>query len=399
MIEFPKLGSRRAFMRASGLVALGACLPRMVLAAAATEARLVLVILRGALDGLAAVPAFGDGNFSRSRGALAITAPELKLNGLFALHPALTDLHARYLAQELLVFHAVASPYRERSHFDGQDLLEAGLPSRTGIRDGWLNRALLSLPVTREHSSNQLAVAIAQTVPLVLRGEARVNSWSPSRLPQADADTLERLADLYANEPLLAERLSTALSSNETAAGTPGGRDPLGAFKSLAEAAGKLLAAPEGARIAVIETSGWDTHANQGAEAGQLANRLRTLDQGLAALRTSIGAAWSETAVLVVTEFGRTVAINGTRGTDHGTASCALLLGGAVAGGRVLADWPGLAAGSLYQGRDLQPTSDLRSIFKGVLNAHLQAPEGDLERNIFPNSGRAKTLEGLIRAG
>jgi uncharacterized protein (DUF1501 family) len=193
--------------------------------------------------------------------------------------------------------------------------------------------------------------------------------------------------------------LSTALSSNETAAGTSGaGRDPLGAFKSLAEATGKLLAAPAGARIAVIETSGWDTHANQGAEAGQLANRLRTLDQGLDALRTSVGAAWSDTAVLVVTEFGRTVAINGTRGTDHGTASCAFLLGGAVAGGRVLADWPGLAAGSLYQGRDLRPTSDLRSIFKGVLSAHLRAPERELEATIFPDSGRAKTLEGLIRS-
>jgi uncharacterized protein (DUF1501 family) len=255
------------------------------------------------------------------------------------------------------------------------------------------------LPLTRERASNQLALAIAQTVPLVLRGEARVNSWAPSRLPQTDADTLGRLADLYANEPVLAERLSTALSSNELAAGTSGGaRDPLGAFKSLAEATGKLLAASEGARIAVMETSGWDTHANQGAEAGQLANRLRTLDQGLDALRTALGAAWSHTAVLVVTEFGRTVATNGTRGTDHGTASCALLLGGAVAGGEVRTDWPGLAGSSLYQGRDLRPTMDLRSIFKGVLSAHLGAPQRELERNIFPDSGRAKTLEGLLRS-
>ncbi len=394
-----KFGSRRDFMRAGALLAASACMPRVTLADADVDARLVLVILRGALDGLAAVPAYGDGNFARSRGQLAITAPALRLDGLFGLHPALPGLHQRYLARELLVLHAVASPYRERSHFDGQDLLEAGSSARAGIRDGWLNRVLPALPMARERSSSQLAVAIAQTVPLVLRGPASVNSWAPSRLPRADADTLERLADLYANEPVLAERLSTALASNESAAGNSmGGRDPLGAFKSLAEATGKLMAAQDGARIAVIEASGWDTHANQGAETGQLANRLRTLDQGLDALRKSLGAAWAQSAVMVVTEFGRTVATNGTRGTDHGTATCAFLLGGAVAGGRVLADWPGLAPASLHHGRDLRPTTDLRCVFKGVLGAHLRASERELERNVFPDSKAAKPLAGLIRS-
>lgn len=393
-------GSRRDFIRATGLLAAGACLPGLTLADAATDARFVLVILRGALDGLAAVPAYGDGNFARSRGQLAITAPQLRLDGLFGLHPALEQLHQRYLAKELLVVHAVASPYRERSHFDGQDLLEAGLAGRTGIRDGWLNRVLAALPMTRERTSNQLAVAIAQTVPLVLRGPAGVNSWAPSRLPQADADTLERLADLYSNDAVLAARLQTALTSNESAAGDAfANRDPLGMFRSLAEAAGKLLASSDGARIAVLEASGWDTHANQGAETGQLANRLRTLDQGLDALRRALGAAWNRTAVMVVTEFGRTVATNGTRGTDHGTASCALLLGGAVAGGRVLGDWPGLAPSALHQGRDLRPTTDLRSLFKGVLAAHLQAPQSALEQTVFPDSKRAAALPGLIRSG
>jgi uncharacterized protein (DUF1501 family) len=392
------VGSRRDFLRATGLFAAGACLPGLTLADAVTDARFVLVMLRGALDGLAAVPAYGDGNFARSRGQLAITSPQLRLDGLFGLHPALQQLHQRYLAKELLVVHAVASPYRERSHFDGQDLLEAGLSGRAGIRDGWLNRALASLPMTRERSSNQLAVALAQTVPLVLRGPTSVNSWAPSRLPQADADTLERLADLYANEPVLAGRLQTALASNEAAAGDAlAGRDPLGAFKSLSEAAGKLMATGDGARIAVIDASGWDTHANQGAENGQLANRLRTLDQGLDALRSALGSAWAHTAVMVVTEFGRTVATNGTRGTDHGTASCAFLLGGAVAGGRVIADWPGLSTAALHQGRDLRATTDLRAVFKGVLVEHLRAPQSALEQSVFPDSKRAKALEGLIR--
>jgi uncharacterized protein (DUF1501 family) len=199
---------------------------------------------------------------------------------------------------------------------------------------------------------------------------------------------------------VLAERLQTALASNEAAAGDAmGGRDPLGAFKSLADAAGKLLASRDGARIAVLEASGWDTHANQGAENGQLANRLRILDQGLDGLRTTLGSAWAQTAVLVVTEFGRTVATNGTRGTDHGTASCAFLLGGAVAGGRVLSDWPGLATASLYQGRDLRPTTDLRAVFKGVLQAHLRAPDAALEQTVFPDSKHATALQGLIRNG
>ena len=177
-----------------------------------------------------------------------------------------------------------------------------------------------------------------------------------------------------------------------------GGRDPLGQFGQLTAAAGRLLVADEGARIAVIEASGWDTHANQGAEQGQLVNRLRALDSGLDALRVSLGPAWSKSAVMVVTEFGRTVAVNGTRGTDHGTATCAFLVGGAVEGGKVIADWPGLASASLYQGRDLAPTLDLRSVFKGVLATHLAVGEGDLESRVFPDSRSAKPLQGLIRS-
>jgi uncharacterized protein (DUF1501 family) len=369
-----------------------------MLANADTDARFILVILRGALDGLAAVPAYGDGNYASKRGALAIASPALKLDGMFALHPSLAQLHARYRAKELLVFHAVASPYRERSHFDGQDVLESGTAGNTSVRDGWLNRMLPSLPLARSRKTEEIAVAVAQNVPLVLRGDARVNSWAPSQLPEADTDTLERIADLYANDPLLASRLQAALSANSMVSEDAGmkARDPARQLDVLASAAGKLLSG-NGSRIAVMDFNGWDTHANQGAEMGQLANRLRGLDQGLETLRTTLGAAWSRTAVLVVTEFGRTVAVNGTRGTDHGTGTCAFLVGGAVAGGKVIADWPGLATQSLYQGRDLQPTLDLRSVFKGVLAAHLSIEERDLEERTFPNSRSAQPLQGLMK--
>ncbi len=394
--------SRRSFVRGATLSGIAATLPRFAFADAETDARFVLVILRGALDGLAAVPAYGDGNYAGRRGELALTSPEYKLDGTFALNPALTNLYERYQAKELIVFHAAASPYRERSHFDGQDLLENGTTRAKAAHDGWLNRVLPALPVAKMRSTEQVAVALAQNVPLVLRGEARVNSWAPSRLPEADSDTLQRIADLYSTDQYFASRLQAALAADNIAGegmnqSTNSRRDPLNAMATITSAAGKFLAAVDGPRIAVIEAGGWDTHANQGAESGQLANRLRGLDQGLEGLRTALGAAWKDTAILVVTEFGRTVAVNGTRGTDHGTGTCAFLVGGAVAGGRVIADWPGLTTSALYQGRDLQPTLDLRSVFKGVLASHLGAAERDLEERAFPDSRAAQPMDGLTR--
>ena len=392
--------SRRAFV--SGALAAGAAalVPRCVFADAATDARFVLVLLRGALDGLAAVPAYGDGNYAAKRGALAITSPQLKLNGTFALHPSLANLHQRFEAHELIVFHAVASPYRERSHFDGQDLLENGTSSPKASQDGWLNRALPLLADAKQRTTDRIALALAQNVPLVLRGEARVGSWAPSRLPETDSDTLQRIADLYSTDEYFASRLQSALAADSVAGEgmSAGRRDPLNALNTIAAAAGKFLAAADGPRIAVLEAGGWDTHANQGAERGQLANRLRGLDQALNSLRTSLGGAWARSAILVVTEFGRTVAANGTAGTDHGTATCAFLAGGAVAGGRVVTDWPGLATSALHEGRDLRPTLDLRSIVKGVLASHLGAAASGLEEQVFPGSRAARPLEDLMKA-
>jgi uncharacterized protein (DUF1501 family) len=389
----------------TGALAAGAAamLPRCVFADVATDARFVLVILRGALDGLAAVPAYGDGTYASKRGALAITAPQLKLDGMFALNPSLTQLHERFQSKELIVFHAVASPYRERSHFDGQDLLENGTSTPKSAHDGWLNRALPLLPEAKQRATDRIALALAQNVPLVLRGDARVGSWAPSRLPDTDSDTLQRIADLYSTDEYFASRLQSALAADSVVgegAGMSGAgrRDPLNALNAVAAAAGKFLAAVDGPRIAVLEATGWDTHANQGAERGQLANRLRGLDQALSSLRTSLAAAWARSAVLVVTEFGRTVAVNGTGGTDHGTATCAFLVGGAVAGGRVVADWPGLASSALYEGRDLRPTLDVRSVMKSVLASHLGARESGIEERVFPDSSAARRLDGLFKA-
>ncbi len=391
--------TRRNFINTMALASADVAMPRLLLANSNTEARFVLVILRGALDGLAAVPPYGDGNYARVRGELAISQ-SLKLDGLFGLHPSLTKLHSRYTAGELSVLHAVASSYRERSHFDGQDLLENGTPKPHGANDGWLNRALAALP----RQDGKVAMAFAQNVPLVLRGDAQVGSWAPSRMPDTDNETLQRIADMYAGNDYFSSRLQAAITADAMAAGSGmsdmegGSRNPLAALSTIASAAGRMMKASDGPRIAVIETNGWDTHANQGAERGLLATRLTALDNAIDSLRVELGDAWKHTAVLIATEFGRTVAVNGTRGTDHGTGACAFLVGGAVKGGRVIADWPGLASNNLYQGRDLQPTLDLRSVCKGVLAEHMNVREAQLEREVFPESRAAKPMTGLLRA-
>jgi uncharacterized protein (DUF1501 family) len=354
------------------------------------------VILRGALDGLAAVPAYGDREYARIRGQLTIESRAHDLNGFFALHPAMTSLHGFYRSKELAVIHATATAYRERSHFDGQDVLETG--SEAHLSHGWLNRTLSVLPVADR--ADDFALALSPNLPLVLQGDAKVSSWAPSRLPALDEDTLQRIADLYSRDEYLGARLHSALATEELGADMSSAttsRDGRRNIQAPFEAAGRFLAAERGPRIAVVESTGWDTHANQGAEEGALANRLGALDQALNAMRTALGDAWKHTAILVATEFGRTAAINGTRGTDHGTATCALLLGGAVNGGRVIADWPGLNASALYQGRDLRPTTDLRAVMKGVLANHLHVSEAQLADTIFPNSRTVKPIDGLIR--
>ena len=416
---------RREFLNLGALLAGGALLTSRVVFGRADERRprLVLILMRGALDGLAAVPPYGDHDYAALRGEFALRAPgeaggALPLNGFFGLHPSLGFLQECYAARELTVFHALATPYRERSHFDGQDVLENGSPRAHALQSGWLNRALARSP---GQAQREAGVALGQNVPLVMRGPAEVTSWSASKLGALDEETLARITDLYAGDPLLSVRLADALAADAIAgadgAGTAAAMAPEAAprgmsaagtlarpaqpngarYAEVVRAAAGFLRQEAGPRVAMFDTTGWDTHANEGGAQGQLAGRLAALDQGLATLKQELGPVWSDTVVLLVTEFGRTAAINGTRGTDHGTATAALLVGGAVAGGRVIADWPGLSARALYQGRDLAPTLDLRSVLKAVLQEHLLVPPRELERTVFPDSSAARPLRGLVR--
>ena len=392
--------TRRHFLRRAAQGALlGPLAARLSLAGAASPGapRLALLILRGGMDGLAAVPAVGDPSFATARGALGqFDQPALPLTSLFALHPALVQLHAMYGRGELAVLHATGLPYRDRSHFDAQQVLESGGTRPFELTTGWLGRALAG--------SNQSGIALQPAVPLVLRGHAGVDTWAPSVLPDPGADLLTRLERLYRADAPLAQALTRArelrveggmpampgmaAAAGMAASATAVPGRALAALAALATQAAAFLVKPDGPQVAVLEMGGWDTHANQSSPNGPLANNLRQLDAALAALREGLqpGDTWSRTVVLVLTEFGRQVEVNGTQGSDHGSGGVALALGGAVRGGQVIADWPGLAPKDRFEGRDLRITTDLRALIRTTLHQHLQVSLAKLDSTVLPGS-------------
>ena len=389
--------SRRSFigmMGGAGL--LGALHPAMAFAKGAEDRYLLMVILRGAMDGLGAVIPYHEAKLNDWRRILVPPEPgntdgalALGTDG-FALHPSLAFMHSAWKEKQLGILHAASSPYRERSHFDGQDVLENGGAAALAIRDGWLNRALQKTPGVE-------AAAIGGALPLVLRGDAHAVSWAPSILPEADDDTLERLMRMYEQDKDLQMALQDAQSLDMAAGDVAGDARKVVQGRNYVPVmeAGANLAASGAAGVVVMSLSGWDTHNNQGAQNGVLAGRLGQLDKGLAAMKKTMGSKWPNSAVIVTTEFGRTVRSNGSRGSDHGTGGVAILAGGAVKGGRMLGDWPGLAQSALYEDRDLYPANDLRGLFKGVLRDHLGVSRKDLDNAVFPGSKNVDPLKGL----
>ncbi|MDE0877579.1 MAG: DUF1501 domain-containing protein [Sphingomonas bacterium] len=385
---------RRSFIaRAGKTIALGGLLgsfaPRMAFAKAATPKRFVFIIQRGAADGLGTIGAVGDPSFVGARGDLAAdVASGAKLDAMFALHPAMATGATLYRQGQALFAHAIASPYRDRSHFDGQNVLETGGKGPYQYKDGWLNRLLGIVP-----TDDAKAIAVAATVPMALRGLHDVASYAPSALPAASDDLLARVTQLYQGDAQLHalwnEATATRALTSDLA--QDNGRNAA-ATGSLAA---RLLAPDNGARIAMIETGGWDTHA---AQRGRLGAQLKGLDAMIGALKTGLGPLWADTLVLVATEFGRTVAVNGTGGTDHGQASAAMLFGGGVKGGRVVSDWPGLTQASLYEGRDLKPTMQLDAFIAGAVADHFAVDPAKAMAALFPASAKVAAIGGLVRA-
>ena len=394
--------SRRALLLGGASFAAWAYLPKFARAADGRDPRLIVVILRGALDGLATVAPVGDPDYAGLHGAIALTPDgphaAVMLDSFFALHPSLPEFARMYRDKHAAIIHAVATPYRDRSHFDGQDVLESGFAGPGRVQSGWLNRALETLPRGERVMS---ALAVGPTTPLVLRGAAPTVGWSPVALPQADDDTAMRLVELYRHrDAALASALSQGLQLDKAAQGDemkpkPGANGPA-AMRQVARGAAKLMSADDGPRIAALAFDGWDTHANEGGPVGRLAQLLSGLDGALAEFEGGLGERWRDTVVVIATEFGRTARINGTAGTDHGTGTIALLAGGAVKGGRVISDWPSLKPASLYEGRDLKPTTDLRAVVKGVLTDHLGISERLLAETVFPDSAASKPMRGLV---
>ncbi|MBV8935562.1 MAG: DUF1501 domain-containing protein [Alphaproteobacteria bacterium] len=408
--------TRRELLLGSGMLFAWAAVPRAA-RAEGRDPRLLVIVLRGALDGLGVVAPVGDPDWGKLRGDKGLIlegpTPALALDNFYALNPAMPNFHRLYQAGQAMVVHAVATPYRERSHFDGQDVLESGLPKAGAADSGWLNRTLAALaPGGRVDPHGRQAFAVGPVAPLVVRGPAPVLAWAPPRLPPVGDDTTLRLLDLYRHtDPALARVLEEriGLAAIARAGGMtsePDGDRPAvqgsgiaqvrAYFAEAAGAAGKFLAGAEGPRVGALAFDGWDTHVEEGAVKGRLANLLGALDGALAAIESNMGEAWRQTAVVLVTEFGRTARLNGNDGTDHGTATVALLAGGALKGGRVIADWPGLKEADLYENRDLRPTTDLRAVLKGLAEEHLCADPGKLEAAVFPDSMDVKPLRGLL---
>jgi uncharacterized protein (DUF1501 family) len=397
MMHLPKLSRRSTLLGLTSAVVLSRA--SLALAAAPTDQRLAVVILRGAMDGLSAVVPYGDPDLAKWRPELLPPGPGqagglLDLGGFYGLHPSLIGMHGLYQAGELLPVHAVAGHYRSRSHFEAQDYLESGSDRR--MDSGWLNRVLSLMP-SPVMPGQDPAVAVSVTVPLLLRGPVGVATWAPPTFDPLDADLYFRVVKLNQPDPVTGPALMDAMrqrgfSEKVLASGTPPpGQD---AFALLCGSAARLMQEPDGPRVAALELEGWDTHTGQPP---RIAAALSELDAGLVALKAGLGDVWKQTVVLVVTEFGRTVRADGTLGTDHGTGTAAFLAGGAVAGGRVQANWPGLAQRNLFENRDLQPTADLREIGKGLLMAHLGLDAAALA-TVFPDSEGVSPMGGLLRS-
>jgi uncharacterized protein (DUF1501 family) len=411
----PHLPNRREALLGAGALFAWSQMPRLA-RAEGRDPRLLVIVLRGALDGLGAVAPVGDPDWIGLRGDRALVldgkTPALPLDTFFALNPAMPNLHRLYKAQQACIVHATATPYRERSHFDGQDVLESGIARPGAVDSGWLNRALAALESDGQVDlRGSRALGVGAVTPLVVRGRAPVMSWVPQKLLPASDDVRARLMDLYQHtDPKLAAALDARIRlaalepaatiddpMSENVAQPPPGIARIRAYVAeVAGAAARFLAKPDGPRVGAAGFVGWDTHINEGAAAGQLANLLGALDGALAAIETNMGDAWRETVVAVITEFGRTARINGTDGTDHGTGTVAFLAGGALRGGRMVADWPGLKAAQLHEARDLKPTTDLRAVLKGLLRDHLRVEERLLASAVFPDSADVVPTAGLV---
>jgi uncharacterized protein (DUF1501 family) len=386
-----------------------ATLPKASSAAGARDSRFIVIVLRGALDGLSAVAPVGDPNYADLHGDIALRLsgdhPALPLDSFFALNPGMPVFARLFHENQAAVIHATATNYRERSHFDGQDVLQSGMPAPGAVHAGWLNRSLETIPQGAP-TVRRGGLAIGVTTPLILRGNASVLGWAPQNLPDAGDNLAMRVTDLYQNtdhelaQAFLQGQDISKLAANQMGAemmqAARGRPDSVTAMRLSAQGAARLMAAEDGPRIGALTFDGWDTHVNEGGGTGRLMQLLSGLDGAFEEFERGLGGSWKDTAIVAITEFGRTARINGTVGTDHGTGTVAFLCGGAIKGGRVIADWPGLKPAQLFENRDLMPTTDVRAVLKGLLADQFELSSTVLGTRVFPETLGINPFQGLI---
>ena len=360
---------------------------------------LVAIFQRGAVDGISMVVPFGDKHYSIARPQIAIPDPArteeraIDLDGFFGLHPSLDSLKPIYDAGHLAVVHAVGSPDSTRSHFDAQDYMESGSPGNKSVSDGWLNRYLQATPSTA--SAPFRAVALSAALPRTLAGSAPTVAMQRAadfglRAGQATPEIEAMFADMYKDTFAAVKQLRSVNPQQYTPAA--GVQYPNSAFGQALLQIAQLVKSKIGMQVAFADIGGWDTHANQGAARGQLANRLKEFGDGIASFYRDLGDGMRNIVIVTMTEFGRAIHQNGSGGTDHGHASSLFVVGGPVKGGKVYGQWPGLAPEQLHEGRDLALTTDFRAVFSEILTAHMGA--GDI-RKIFPGFKQAASLKML----
>ena len=385
---------RRDFVRSmclGGLATFG--LPIVTFAQVRQKGRLVFVLLRGGFDGLAAIVPYGDPAYAGLRGAFAFEESDLVvLDDTFGLAPGLSPMREIWERGELAAIHAMAIPFRTRSHFDGQAILETGIDKPIGSSDGWLNRLLQVM------SGERSGIAIASGMPRSMTGPFNVQTWSPTQLGAVEDEYLDRLASLYRTDRILQGPFEAAVQQKNIVGEemSARGNAQRSGITPLMQATARILRADGGPNIAAVEFSGWDTHANQGMAGGALDRLLGQLADGLTAFRTDMGNAWNDTTLVVMTEFGRTARPNGTRGTDHGTAGAGFVIGPSVAKSVVHTDWPGLADRSLFEGRDLWPTLDTRAVLKAAISGTFDLSATQVDR-VFPDSGPVRGAYDLMK--
>jgi uncharacterized protein (DUF1501 family) len=405
---------RAAILSASGVVLLGPnAWAARALAGDSSKKRIVVVFLRGAVDGLNVVVPHGEPNYYESRPTIAIAqhggdGGVIDLDGFFGLHPALAPMLPYWKDATLGFVHACGSPDPTRSHFDAQDYMESGTPGVKTTNDGWLNRMLAVMPGVRSATE---ALSLGATVPRILAGKAPVANMPLGRaaarpmpldrpLVEASFDRLyegsDPLSTTYREGRAARSRLMSELQQDMTEANN-GAPSPNG-FTDDADRLAKLIQRDPTIRVGFLALGGWDTHVNQGGTTGQLAGHLKPLAEGLAHFAQALGPEYRDTVVLVISEFGRTMKQNGNGGTDHGHGNVMWVMGGPVRGRKIYGRWPGLSTAELYQERDLAVTTDFRDPIAMVLNAHMGLRDVQLEK-VFPRHPASnENLTGLIRA-